>query len=350
MKKKIISILAFTILAAGTVFLLIHNKKNRDLSIKELQSFEMIVPIKICVAENQEITHEIKETGTFEASDIVEVISQSYGFIENIFVNRGEFVNKGDTIAIIKVELLKEKMSAATQNLSNAVKDHERMQILYNQEAVTKRDLEAAKNNLLNAKTMLASLQKEKKDAIINAPVSGYVVGRVAKTGELVSSGLPLFTISSLNKMQFTVEIGQNNIHKIAKGDKALIYTDIPRQRELEGLVDQINFTPSLSGRYKVDIAISADKYLLPGVTGSAIIKSKKKENLIILPRTCLISGTANPSIYVIKDNTAYKRSIVAEYHDEYSVAVKEGLKEKEIVAKSGVINLSDSCKVKIVK
>jgi len=228
-------------------------------------------------------------SGILEATEVV-VSSQSNGPILEIRCDEGDFVRKGDVIALIDTSDLvlqraglmaqREEIDAkakgirltaarAQQELDLARLTADRTEALFDQgsatqqvrdEAATKKaaaelsleeirngmnELEARRRNLDNA---LDQLQKKIEDSIILAPSSGAVIIRSREPGELVRYGEAILTLADLDTMWIKVYLKEEVLNQVGLHARANIRVDAIGDSALVGAVTWIaseaEFTP----------------------------------------------------------------------------------------------------------
>jgi multidrug efflux pump subunit AcrA (membrane-fusion protein) len=75
-----------------------------------------------------------------------------------------------------------------------------------------------------------------------------------------------------------------------------------------------------------------------------------EKGESIVIPRTALIGSIKNPQVYVVENNVARLKDIVAGISIGEKLEVVSGLTPGELVVINGQINLKDSVSVIISK
>ena len=282
--------------------------------MKENKSIHLLLFLLFLVACNSGNSGDvIEESGTIESTNII-LSAQSSGQIEKVFFDEGDLVKAGDTILIIDHEifeikllqavaqekgakakldlavtgardediaLAKEHLVQARSNYEVAKSDLARMEKLYNEKVITKKQFEdieskytisksrlnAAEENLLkvqnisrpeeiiqirsnheNAKANVALIEKQIKDSHIISPINGFIVENYMELGELVNMGTALIKISDLSRVELTVYVNEENLGKVKLGQTAEVTTDSFKDKSYEGKVifisPEAEFTP----------------------------------------------------------------------------------------------------------
>ena len=103
----------------------------------------------------------------------------------------------------------KSKLDAATLNLSEAKKEFERAEELYDRTVLSEHDLQKAKIDYANAKADYASIknllvhrQWDKKYSQLHAPFAGKVLKLFSYSGQYVNNTISAQTLMSLEKSE----------------------------------------------------------------------------------------------------------------------------------------------------
>ena len=169
----------------------------------------------------------------------------------------------------------------------------------------------------------------------IYAPASGIVTQLNSEKGERVvgtaqMAGTEIMRISNLNIMEVQVNINENDIVRVHKGDSADIKVDAYTDRVFKGIVTEIansakfnvatnmneqvtNYTVKvrlLRSSYQDLITAKSTQAFFPGMTASVDIKSVTKTNVLSIPISSLT--TRNPEIQKDGDKPQKKETTIS--------------------------------------
>ena len=150
------------------------------------------------------------------AQDGFEITSPVSGVVEKIFVKPGQSVKKGEILLQFDTQLIdselfvaKAKMTACKQNLSEAEKEYERANELYDRTVLSEHDLQKAKTDYLKVKAqysqinnLLVQAQWNKDHSKLVAPFSGIVLKVFSYDGYYVNNEMkaqPLLILKKSN-------------------------------------------------------------------------------------------------------------------------------------------------------
>jgi RND family efflux transporter MFP subunit len=217
------------------------------------------------------------------------ITSRNMGFIKNLRVSEGSYVNKGDILYEIDTSDMDAKRNQATLQISmyetqlNTVKiNYERYQRLYEKGLVAKAQVEEMEMNYKNlddmvkvAKSQLQEVNNQYQYLTIKAPNSGVVTKKMIKAGEMAIPGMPAIVLTDLSNLKIQAEINESDLFKVRRGTK--VGVEIPSLNyKSTGTVDSI--IPSsnpLTHTFMIKVNFKKNSKVYPGMYAKTIITSK---------------------------------------------------------------------------
>ncbi|RAJ08864.1 membrane fusion protein (multidrug efflux system) [Chitinophaga skermanii] len=176
-------------------------------------------PVDVDFLEIQPTTAQIekKYPGAIEGTVNVDIKAQVTGYLEEIFIKEGDYVQKGQNLFKIKGDVFNEQVNNSQAALKAAMAAEETSRIelekikpLVAGKVVSEMQLQTAEANYASAKAAVAqakaalgSSQINAAFSLIKAPVNGYI-GRIPnRIGNLVTpaDATPLTTLSEINNV-----------------------------------------------------------------------------------------------------------------------------------------------------
>jgi HlyD family secretion protein len=114
---------------------------------------------------------------------------------------------------------------------------------------VRRQQLEQAEAAVRQAQAALRLAQAALADASIYAPLDGYVSGKPAQVGQVVGPGTPVATVVSLNGLYFDAQVSETDIARVQAGQVVTVRVDALPSREFVGRVVAINPVGAQLGR-----------------------------------------------------------------------------------------------------
>ena len=289
------------------------------------------------------------------------------GKIKSINFESGDFVKKGQVIAIIddtdykvNLEAFSKKYEAAKAVAQNAEQQFARAETLYRGDALAKKDYDNAlmqRNVAISTfKEASAGLQNARNtlnDTKIVAPYDGYIDKKVVDVGTVVPEGGPVVSFISDEITDISVNASVRDIEYI-KNAENIVFKDSGSDKIYGLKIKSVAQNPdSINLTYPVVFTFSElsenDKFL-SGQTGTVTIAVKNKEKEEILIPINAIFEDKGSNVYLFKDGKAVKTPIeLGELRETDKISVVKGLKTGDKVIVAGVSKLADGDKVKLL-
>ncbi len=190
------------------------------------------------------ISTKLQFPGEIQINDdrTVHVVPRVSGVAEAVLVSTGQFVKKGQTLAVFSSQMISEQRSAlqtAQKRLSLANTIYQREKTLWEQKITAEQDYLQALQGLREAEIAVDNSQQKLSalGVILNnnanssslnrfelrAPYDGLVVERNLSIGEAVKEDTPIFTISDLSTVWAEVHIPAKDLPYVRMGDKVTL-------------------------------------------------------------------------------------------------------------------------------
>ena len=297
-------------------------------------------------------TDAVDAKGTLEPNALTVVSAQIDGTIASVDVTEGQHVDAGAQLLTIKndqldadvnakasaVKVAKQRVSAANQALKDAKATAANPPVTTPDAAIPTGSLsvDEAQTNLAETQSQLdaanaelAAAQALAAQRTVTAAAAGSIVNLNAKVGASLSditagaassgnaTASGLMQIADLSKMKVTVQVGEEDIAKVAVGQQANVtfpaFSDIALTGTVTGIASvasadssgmSYGYDGSASPTFAVDILIDApDSRLKPGMTAQVQLVTQQLDDVIMVPTMALLTddGT-NYYVNVLKD------------------------------------------------
>ena len=216
-------------------------------------------------------------------------------------------------------------------------------------------------------RSAVAALEEKVRDGRIVAPAAGtlYSLGRTAeglplKAGDYVKVGDLLAEMADLHKVRVRAFIDEPEIGGLEPGEAVRITWDALPNRTWAGKTQVIPKQVVARGPRSVgELLCEVDNQnleLLPNVNVNVRIKSSERVNVLTVPRGAVEAQDGRRFVFVVLRNalgvskaTLERREIHVGIADATNYEVVSGLKEGEMVALPGDVDLRDGMPVRIV-
>lgn len=333
MKK--ISILFFTI---PLLFLFHCNKK--ETKHESLGKLMVTAPINKDTLITREYVCQIRSI------QHIELRALEKGYIQNMYVDEGKFVKKGQILFRITPTLYKADVDKAMAELKFVETEYKNTKSLAESNIVSKSELTLAKAKLDKAKAEYDLASAHLKFTEIRAPFGG-IVGKFndVRLGSLVDEGDLITTLSDNNKMWVYFNVPEVEYLDFAlnkkKDDKPKVYLQLANNQMYneEGFVETIesdfnNETGNIAFRATFN---NPNKILRHGETGNIHMPTKIK-NALLIPQKATFEVLDKKMVFVVKDNGKIEsREIEIAHEMPHLYVVRKGIKKGEKILVDGL-------------
>ena len=334
----------------------------------------------VSTVQRGNISHVLSLAGQFQPYQEVQVHAKVSGYVRHIYVDIGDRVHAGQTLAVLEVPELnaqyrgsqseekrsRDQITIAQHEISRAQANHAALQANYDRlqqasksqpgliaeqeldDARAKADasqaqVDSAQSTLSAARQQsdVATADMQRVGAMqsyttITAPLNGVIVWRYADTGALIQAGtssdsqsLPLVKLSQSDLLRLRLPVPEDAVGYIHGGDTVQIRVDA-LHRSFAGKV--VRFTRDVSldtGTMQTEIDVpNTNLILMPGMYANAYVQLAHKENILtVLLLAVQRSESGVSTVLVVDDqNHVHRRTIQLGIQGSLLAEVTSGL------------------------
>lgn len=353
MKSKRSGIILVAILLLAVVLGVLKLKSNKQQFKDEIAFSQRTVdkiPVAVESVKKGVLSEKVVSTGTLEASEVLNLVSETQGKIIKIFREKGDRVAAGEVIAKVDDEVISANVLTAEANYDQYERDVERLIRLSEENAVTKRDLEQVNIGLKKAKADLITARKALNNTSIKSPIPGYINSDYITVGQLLGGGSPVCEIVNNSKLKLNIRVSEREVYKIKPGQEVTIKLTVFPDKKFTGRITSIAEKADAAMKFNVEITLNndVDAHLKSGLYAEAELPVMNQEQLII-SKVGIVGSMESPVVYVAENGRAIKRNLVIGQNNDKQVEVLQGLSAGEKVIVSGQLNLKDGDDVNVV-
>ena len=165
--------------------------------------------------------------------------SRLSGRIESMPVLLGDRIQKGQLVARLAIPEVKARLEQAEAGLEQANRDWKRASALFEQQSVTRSDLDNAESRLAVARGVAQEAAAMMGYVEVVAPFDGLVTRKWVDMGDLASPGKPLVDIEDPTALQLETNIPEGMASRITRGARFEVRLD-SASGMVEGVVSEI--------------------------------------------------------------------------------------------------------------
>jgi membrane fusion protein (multidrug efflux system) len=311
------------------------------------------IPVEGAFLKQGDISSNYTTTAILEAKEDAFVVARASGIIEYIYVEEGDYVEKGQVLAQLEPQRYRLSLARAKADLNGIEKELAKINKVYNKKLVSDDtyDKISAQHAATLATVSLAEL--DLKEATIVAPISGYIAQRNAKVGNLTESfqRAQMFHIVAQKKLYGIVYLPEKELTRVHPKQSAILTLSAIGERRVNGFVERISpVIDASTGTVKVTLSVPNNNNLLKaGMFARVELNYDTHQNVTLMPRKAMLAIDDKVNVFVIKQGKAHKKHIQVGYQEGDYIEVLSGLTGNEQVVITGHQNLKDLAPVEVV-
>jgi RND family efflux transporter MFP subunit len=306
------------------------------------------VPVSVASLNPDTFLHYLEVQGKVDFDQNVLVSAKVPGVLTSVRVERGDRVSKGQTMATIDAQVLEQNIAELRTRLELARIGFEKQKNLWDQKIGTEMQYLTAKNNKEALERSLATLQQQRDQYNIKAPISGVVDDVLPNAGESVAPGMGIIRVVNTQGGKIVAEVSESYQAKINKGDEAVVYfPDL--DQEVTTKVDVVgNFIHPTSRTFTVELRLKNSKEinLKPNMVAVVRIQDYKNAGTIVLPVNLVQKDEKAAYVYVAKKEgdtyVASRKEIATGMSYKGNIEVLSGLATSDKVITAGYQSLNE--------
>ena len=274
---------------------------------------EYQVPVETVYIENKDIANVYRTTAVLEARVESKVTNKVTGMINDIFVEEGMYVEKGQVLAQIDSESYLLDLERATLDLESVKSEFKRSQPVNGRQLISVKDLEKLDFQVKVATNQQKIAAIKVRDTKVIAPISGVVAKRMVKAGNMTpNADSEMFHLVALDTLQGVVYLPEVELSNISEGQVAKLSFPAMPSVHVPAKVALISpIIDTESGTFKVTLSVdNIAGQLKPGMFAKVALELDVHANAQIIPQKALQVTDTETSLFVIEDKRA-KRLIV---------------------------------------
>ena len=348
MKKVLYIIIPLALIAIVVIKL----KSNKEIVKDKVYQYdkEQAIHVQVDTIKSELIGVEFAYSGTFEPNKETKLSAEIQGKINDVLVDVGTFVTKGQSLIQLDNSLLKLQLQSAEVQVEGLEADVKRFTVLANADAVQGVQLEKAELGLKSAKVQRATLLEQINKTTIKAPFNGVVTAKLTEEGAFAAPGVPLLQITDISVLKFSVNVSENDLSSFQLNQTFSINADAYSDVLLSGKAIMIGSKANMGSSFPVQFIVSntSDFKIKSGMFGKVNLKSDNQKSGIIIPSSAIIGSSSQPQVYKVKNGKAILHNITIAQKIKNKTVVSKGLEEGDVIVTNGFINLFDNANVTI--
>lgn len=305
--------------------------------------------VEAIIVTKDTLEDKIFTTGTLIANEEVDLVSESSGLIQAIYLQEGQKVEKGELLLKINDSELQAQLRRAEFRLNLAVDREKRQKQLLEQGGISQEEYDATLNevNVMSAEVALIHAQIDKTE--LRAPFTGRLGLKYVSEGGYISSNTRIASLQDIQRIKIDFSIPERYSMQIKEGTN-ISFT-------IQGLNDTLSAevyakepridteTRSLQVRAQSE---NQKEQLLPGAFADLELTLNTIKDALMVPSISLVPEINGQKVFVIRNGVVQPQSVTTGIRNESKVQILKGIAEGDTVLTTGLLQVRPGMKVTI--
>ena len=301
--------------------------------------------VAVSAIDPQKFAHFIELQGKVDATNIAYVAPPNGqgGVVTALYVRQGQRVNKGQVLARLDDQLIRQQIAPLQVQLTSAEDTYQRTKKLFDQGIGTYQNVLNAETQVKTLRQQIGLIQKQASLMTVTAPMSGVaetVDVRVGETFTGMSAAGPQISIVNTGNLKITAQVPENYLDRVGVGTS--LEVEFPGTDKT--LTTKVNVAGKIidptSRSFQIEAPVPSDPSLKPNQIAVVKIRDYSTENAITIPLNVLQNDEQGKYVMIAEKEGAKmiarkRRVVVGELYGE-RLEIKSGLQSGDVIVTEG--------------
>lgn len=309
-------------------------------------------PIRVSV---DEVKPCIKNSDNIYVGVVEEIQSTMLSFpisgtITRMYVNEGQTVAFGQTIAVVDNTTAESTLAAAKASMEQTIDAKNRMDQLYANSSLPEIKLIEINTQVQQSESAYQMALKNYNDCVLKAPFRGVIGKKHLSTGENAMPGQPVYSLLDISTVRVKIAVPEKEIAGISKTSKPLITVPALQDCRFNGIsIEKGVVGNSFSHTYDLFITVANESgQLLPGMVCSVHIPNMDENPVITVPLRALQKDNHGKTfVWKVSDDTAQRSYVRTGRLVGNEMEITDGLQSGERIITEGYQKVSEGTTIR---
>ena len=323
-------------------------------------------PVKVATVLNKQVQRSVSLVGTAEPRKRSLVASEVAGLVKAFPVKEGQFVNKGQLLATLRIDTFEIRLDSAVAShreaktrYDQAQKDLERANLLFAKELVTQKEMDdaltqegALEKRLSQLEAEIRLVQDRLTKSTIPAPFAGWITKEYTEIGQWIEEGGSVVELVDLSYVEVQVPLPEEYMREVRVGDPVVAVFDGLPGVEVKGKIFSIIAQADRAARtfpVKVQLA-NPDLHIKSGMVARVSLAVGAPYQAVVIPKDALVLRGGKEFAFIVANNTVSQVTVTPIAHFEDVVEVQGAIEEGMQVVVEGNERLLPGQSVRILE
>jgi len=309
------------------------------------------VAVNIMIVKDTTVDNNIDVTGSIDANEKVNLVSETAGNITGIFFNEGSYVKKGQLLVKVYNQDLIASLKQNDYQVALAKQNEYRNSVLLQKEAISQQEYDTSLTSLNTLKAQGDVLKAQIAKTEIRAPFSGTIGLRNISPGGYLSPSTSIASLVNIDPAKVTFSVPERYLSLIKPGTKINFTVESSRKKfdatvyAIEPAIDLSSRTITVRAR-----AANPDNLLKAGAFAKINLTLDQIAKTIMVPTQCVIPDLKDNKVFVVHKGTAVPKIVKTDLRTDTKIEIISGLKAGDSLIVSGLIQIRPKVAVKVLK
>ena len=351
-KVVVTGVLLFLIYYAATSIAAYLSAPRLDMTMSPLAG---AVAVAVTYVEKGELVSTVTYTGTVIPKSLVKVFPRTEGWLEEILVDVGDEVEKGQVLLKLDDQELLATLAEQQAHRIFTERESQRDVRLVKEGAISQSEADRSWMMFGEARAKEQRIETRLSYTEVISPIDGLVTNRVKliNPGELVHPNTHLLDLADTRQMRVQVKVAEKDLHHIHVGTKTTVrfpslpVSDNTIPAEVTTVFPQLNPRTRTS---TVEILVENPKGLIRADMYAIVdLILEQKSDALTIPRQAILRIKGETVVFTTDTVVAMKQPVRLGMSSRDLVEVVEGISEGDMVITKGARGLTDFQEVAVV-
>jgi len=310
------------------------------------------VPVELAAVETGDVASFITATTNLVAEGEVMVLSEVEGRAERVAVEEGDYVRKGQILAVVARQDAEITLEKARVREANAKTVFDRGTELSKDQLISAEELDQRRLDFELATQERAEAEWRLAKTEIRAPIDGRISLRQTQLGQHLRPGDQMFQITDSNPLIARIYLPEKDVLALDAGRTVEMSLDAAPEVTFSGRIRQISpVVDTATGTIKLTLEVAnPPAQVRPGSFVTARVVRERHPGVLVLPREAVLRELKQAHVFVAQgegeEMTAARRAVTLGIEETERVEVS-GLEAGERVVVAGQGSLSDGARIR---
>ena len=336
-----------TMILSAIVIILFGCKQKQESVKQEVTA----IKVKAQAVQTFNGLSDLRYSGTVEAAQTIPLSFQSSGTVEQVLVQEGDAVRKGQLLATVNKADNQSMYNLSLATYQQAKDAYDRLKQVYDNGSLSEVKWVEMETNLKKAQSQLEVSKSSLDKCNLYAPASGVIGKRNIEPGQSAISSFAPLELVKIETVLVKISVPENEIGKIKKGMNASFTISALENKQYEGTITNVGVVADQFSRtYEVKITVkNTNLEIKPGMVCDVTLNTTAAKQMVLVPYNAISKDTDGSSfVYVVADDQKSVRKQIVKLGDYQNngLEILSGLTANQSIVVEGKEKLTDNSQI----